>query len=367
MIFIENTVKIKRLSSDEMPKHWKPKYIKLTRAGHVSEFVEMSRRPKAIDALRVSKDFYIKPSEESGEVYAYQHASDKSGCQDSVRRSLAALRLIINANCSDPARLSWVTLTYAENMTDTKQLYHDYKAFWLRFSRWCAKQGYQKPEYIAVAEPQGRGAWHLHCIWIWSDKAPFIDNNSVLWKLWKHGFTKIKAVRTDCDNLGAYFSAYLADMTVEEYEKAHGHGIDERYTQEKQVLNDDGTETPKRIVKGARLKLYPVGMQIYRASKGVVRPTSQELTPEQAEKEKASAGTLTFSAAVAVLPDCGSGSGGDDSVNIARSQIISKSYYNAKRKKSQAGDGQDAGCLSLGGMIASALANRDVIDPSEFQ
>ena len=111
------------------------------------------------------------------------------------------------------------------------------------------------------------------------------------------------------------------------------HGIDERYTQEKQVLNEDGTETPKRIVKGARLKLYPVGMNIYRASKGIVRPVSQELTPEQAAKEKASAGTLTFSAAVAVLPDCGSGDG--DSVSLASSQIISKEYYNAKRAKSQ--------------------------------
>ena len=338
VILITSSVKIKRLTADEMPKHWKPKYCKRVRAGHVSEFVEMSKKPKPIDAKRISRDFYIKPSEESGEVYEYSHASDKSGCQDSVRRSLSALRLIINANCSDASRLSWVTLTYAENMTDTKRLYRDFVNFWKRFAYWCKVQGYCKPEYIAVAEPQGRGAWHLHCLWIWSDKAPFVDNNGVLWKLWGHGFTKIKAVRTDCDNLGAYFSAYLADMTVEEYEKAHGHGIDERYTQEKQVLNEDGTETPKRIVKGARLKLYPAGMNIYRASRGIVRPVAEILTPNQAQKEKASAGTLTFSAAVAVLPDCcasGVGSGGD-SVGVSNPQIISKEYYNAKRGKSQA-------------------------------
>lgn len=335
VILIANTVKIKRLTPDEMPKHWKPRFVKRTRAGHISEFVEMSSKPKPIDALRISKDYYIKPSEDNGEVYEYKHSLDKSGCVDSVRRSLSALRLIINANCSDSSRLSWVTLTYAENMTDTKRLYQDYKRFWTRFYRWCAKNGLQKPEYIAVAEPQGRGAWHLHCLWIWQDKAPYIDNNSVLWKLWGHGFTKIKAVRTDCDNLGAYFSAYLADMTVDEYEKAHGHGIDDSYTETKQVLNEDGTEIPKKIVKGARLKLYPVGMQIYRASKGIVRPVAEELDPKQAQKEKASAGTLTFSAAVAVLPDgVGVGSGGD-SVGLSNPQIISKEYYNAKRAKSQ--------------------------------
>ena len=338
MILISTAVKIKRLTADEIPKHWKPRFVKRTRAGHISEFVEMSKRPKPIDVLRISRDFYIKPSEGSGEVYEYRHSLDKSGCVDSVRRSLSALRLIINANCSDSSRLSWVTLTYAENMTDTKRLYKDYEKFWKRFSYWCGKRGLEKPQYIAVAEPQGRGAWHLHCLWIWKGKAPFIDNNSVLWKLWGHGFTKIKAVRTDCDNLGAYFSAYLADMTIEEYESAHGHGIDDVYTETKKVLNDDGTETQKKIVKGARLKLYPAGMQIYRASRGIVRPVAEEIDPKQVEKEKASAGTLTFSAAVAVLPDgVGVGSGDGDSVSLASSQIISKEYYNAKRKNNSCG------------------------------
>lgn len=320
------TVKVERL--DKLPDGWKPRYIKCTRAGNISEFVQMSRKPKDIDARRISKDFYIKPSEGSGELHEYAHSSDKSGCIDSVRRSLAALRLIINANCSDARRLSWVTLTYAENMTDTKRLYEDYKSFWKRFIYWCKKQGYSSPEYIAVAEPQGRGAWHLHCLWIWSDKAPFIDNNTVLWKLWRHGFTKIKAVRTDCDNLGAYFSAYLSDMTVEEWEQAHGCQIADEYTTEKEVQQEDGSKVSKKIVKGARLKLYPAGMNIYRASRGIVRPVSDELTAAAAEKEKASAGTLTFASAVAIETDS-AGVGGFGS------QIIAKEYYNSKRPKSQ--------------------------------
>lgn len=323
----EKKMTVQRLTAAEMPPEWSPGYCKLTRAGHVSEFTEMTRKPKDIDAQRVDADHYIKPSEGTGEVYEYNHAADKSGCQDSVRRTLAALRLIINANCTDASRLHWVTLTYAENMTDTARLYRDYKAFWLRFGRWCKSQGLQVPEYIAVAEPQGRGAWHLHCIWIWAQKAPYVDNNTVLWKLWRHGFTKVKAVRTDCDNLGAYFSAYLADMSVEEYERAHGHGIPDTYTVEKVVKDDDGTETPKRIVKGARLRLYPVGMNIYRASRGIVRPSAEVLTAVQAQKEKASAGTLTFTSACAVVAE-------GDSVG-SNSQIISKSYYNAIRGKSQ--------------------------------
>ena len=48
-------------------------------------------------------------------------------------------------------------LTYAENMTDTRQLYEDYFRFWKRFTYWCKKNGHTKPEYITVQEPQGRG------------------------------------------------------------------------------------------------------------------------------------------------------------------------------------------------------------------
>ena len=340
MFFIADSAKILRLSDSDIPESFQAGYVKKISAGHVTEFVEMKTRPKPIDAVRVSKDAYVKPSEENGELHFYNHASDKSGCTVSVRRSLSSLRLIINANCSDASRLSWVTLTYAENMTDTKRLYADYKAFWKRFLYWCKKQGYSKPEYIAVAEPQGRGAWHLHCLWIWSEKAPFIENNAVLWKLWGHGFTKIKAVRTDCDNIGAYFSAYLADMDSHEYQKAFGQAPVGEWCEEKQCLEDDGTEVKKSIVKGARLRLYPAGMQIYRASRGVLRPAAAELDPDCMAKEKASAGTLTFSAAVAVLPDDGAAVRGVVSGNkqneLRGAQIISKSYYNRKKWLCQA-------------------------------
>lgn len=44
-------------------------------------------------------------------------------------------------------------------------------------------------------------------------KAPYIDN-SVIAEKWRHGFTKTKAVH-GVDNIGAYFSAYLADMPLE--------------------------------------------------------------------------------------------------------------------------------------------------------
>ena len=101
----------------------------------------------------------------------------------------------------------WITLTYAENMTDTDRLYFDFKDFNKRFQYYCKINGYSKPEYIVMMEPQGRGAWHCHLLYIWDCKAPYVANKT-LRDLWGHGFVKIKKL-DNCDNVGAYLTAYL--------------------------------------------------------------------------------------------------------------------------------------------------------------
>ena len=308
----------------DIPPQFRAGYCKRIMAGNVTEFIELLRKPPEIDCKRIDKDHYIRPSEQSGELHEYCHAENKSGSLGSVRRTLANIRRVINANCSDARSLRWVTLTYAENMQDSKRLYKDYEKFWKRFVYYCKKHGLGKPEYIAIAEPQGRGAWHLHCLFRWDGVAPFLDNNTVFAPLWGHGWTKIKAVKTDCDNLGAYFSAYLADMPLDDFQAIYGECPFEAV--EKDFLDDDGEVKKKKFIKGGRLRLYPSGMNIIRTSRGIVLPKSEIISAEQAEKEKASAGTETFSSCFALV------SGGD---SPKTKQIISKSYYNSKRVESQ--------------------------------
>ena len=92
----------------------------------------------------------------------YKHGDTRADNQKGVRQTLARIRALINCNVVNPSFCRWLTFTYAENMTDTKRLYKDWDTFRKRFGRWCAQNGIDKPEYIAVVEPQGRGAWHLH-------------------------------------------------------------------------------------------------------------------------------------------------------------------------------------------------------------
>ena len=337
----EQKIKIERIDPATLTE-FKPNYVKCIECGNITEFVCLSYSPAPFPVVKIDKDHYAML--DTGEVFEYDHSENKSECYNSVRRTLARLRAIINANCVDENKMRWVTLTYAENMTDDKVLYDDFRKFTQRFNYWCKKNGIDKPEYIAVAEPQGRGAWHMHVVWIFPNTAPFIANNEVLEPFWGHGFTKIKSVH-GVDNIGAYFSAYLADMPLEDFKKAEiGGKYPIKYIDmsEGEETKQEGTEDKRKaFVKGARLTLYPAGMNIYRCSRGILQPTVTTMSNAQYEKKKASAGTLTFSHACNVVSDSVVASDiavldtavTSDDGNIKNT--ILHEYYNKKRRKNQ--------------------------------
>ncbi len=270
---------------------------------------------------KIDKDHYVDTR--TGELFEYEHIENRAESTESIRHTLAYIRALINTNVIEPDNVRWVTLTYGENMTDAKRLYDDYFKFWKRFCYWCKKQGYEKPEYITVQEPQGRGAWHVHAFFIWSQKAPFIPNDTMR-QLWQQGFTKTKAMQ-DCDNVGAYFSAYLGDMPLDEVQALPPEEMKKSLAgsvtiEEKQFTDDEGLTKDKKFVKGGRLYLYPPGMNIVRKTKGIRLPEVEYMSRSEAEKKVCSA-KQTFSQTYEVLDDGG-----------AVVNVISKAYYNSKRK-----------------------------------
>lgn len=269
----------------------------------------------------------------TNEVKDYKKSENRAENVKSLKRTFARLRALINANVTAPENMRWVTLTYAENMTDRDRLYHDYEKFWKRFLYYCKTHDIGKPEYIAVAEPQGRGAWHMHVLMIWDGPAPYLHNDTVFYPLWGHGHTKIKAVRKNCDNVGAYFSAYLADMPVDDMDKmtpdeknkalTHGLEIVEK------TVTENGKKTRKAIVKGGRLHMYPSGMNLYRASRGLKKPQAEWMDSTDA-KRKVQGATCTFRRGYEIkLVD-------DESGKEGVANIIIKEYYNVKCSDCQA-------------------------------
>lgn len=168
------------------------------------------------------------------DVRFMERHSSRSDNMRSVRESCERFKWLVRAN-ERRVRL-FVTLTYAENMRDTRKLYEDFRRFWAKVLR--AFPGVSG--YLAAAEPQKRGAWHLHVLLLSNSPSLYIPNRQ-LNKKWGHGFTKVQRVRSIRD-VGQYLTSYLSNIK-------------------------DGKGTKK----GARLSLYPLGFRFARWSRNVRR------------------------------------------------------------------------------------------------
>ena len=175
-------LKIKTLEEHSRPKDHEE--IRVKKMGNVIELMHSERKNYEIFIKKISDDEYIDLR--TGEVKQCNKIDNRAGNLNSVRQSLGRLRDLLNTNITDVSKCRWVTLTYAENMTDPKRLYEDFKKFNMRMRY----KGF-KYEYIVCMEPQGRGAWHAHLVMIFDDKAPYIDNKFMA-DTWGHGFTTTK-------------------------------------------------------------------------------------------------------------------------------------------------------------------------------
>ena len=291
---------------------------KVVTMGNIIEVTAMQGVSGGGPCRKLDKHRYVDLRD--GEIKKYNHYESRADGIQSIKQTMARIRSIVNSNVVDPEKVRWITLTYRENMTDTNRLRNDYERFWKRFLYWCQQNGYDKPEYITVQEPQGRGAWHVHAFFIWPIKAPYLDNN-VLFNLWGHGYVKVKALH-DCDNVGAYFSAYLANIPLDDMENLSQLERDDVLSIENTLVAKEVDGKIKKFVKGARLSMYPPGMNILRCTRGLKQPEIEHMTLEEAKK-KVSEATETFSKNYKVFEDC---LGEEKVVNI-----VSKSYYNRVR------------------------------------
>ncbi len=264
--------------------------VRLTEMGNITEIMYSKTRSHGGYITKLDSDHYA--DNKTGEVKEFKHIKNRSQDLQNVAKSLKKFRDLLNANITDVTHCRWLTFTYAENMQDPKKLRYD--------SGHCIERLRKKFghfEYLTCAEPQGRGAWHLHAVFIFSDKAPYMPNDVVA-DCWKKGFVTVKKL-DNVDNVGAYLTAYLGDMELSEALESdfpidHTKGI-----KEVEYTDENGKKQTKKYIKGARLYMYPPKFNIYRKSKGIVDPTVS-LVPYEVARKKASSAQLTFSKTVAL-------------------------------------------------------------------
>lgn len=296
---------------DQVPEISENALCRVKVCGHIVEIMSRGRHGHGEPTtIKISADEYIDTRD--GEIKQFKHHTSRADDKKSVARSLAQGRDMLNANIDEVANCRWITLTYAENMTDPKRLQYDFK----NFNDRC-REKFGHYEYIIAAEPQGRGAWHLHCVFIFDGKAPYMPNEVVA-DLWKHGFVTVKKL-DNVDNVGAYLTAYLGDMDLTDYVNETGITRFDASALKEVAYEENGVAKKKYYIKGARLSMYPPRFRIFRYSKGCKKPVVTMDTYKKA-KEKACGGSQTFSKACVLV---------DENSDFA--DTIVYEYYNLKR------------------------------------
>lgn len=247
--------------------------VTVTRMSHIVEVQYLEKRNTKSHIKKLDKDRFLELS--TGEIKEFSHIENRSESLNSLRQTFKKLRYLINNNFTGKGNELHVTLTYAENMTDTEKLYDDFRKFMQRLK--YQYKNISSIDYISVIEPQERGAWHSHLLLRFNDLDKVFIENKVLADLWGHGFVTIKSLK-DVDNIGAYLSAYLADveLTEENVLKALSN------KSEIKIVQVDGKQ--KKFIKGGRLHMYPPGMNMFRKSKGIKFPARENMRYDKAKK-----------------------------------------------------------------------------------
>lgn len=127
--------------------------------------------------------------------------------EKTLKRARQDIRRIVNANVGaygDDFTAKFLTLTFADNVTDIEKANTEFKRFVKRmnYHLFGTKKGNLR--YTVVPEFQDRGSVHYHVI-IYNipyTKSEYIE------KIWKNGFIKINKI-DNVNNVGAYICKYL--------------------------------------------------------------------------------------------------------------------------------------------------------------
>ena len=248
--------------------------VTVTEMNHLTEIQYMEKMNNRANIKKLNSDKYVDL--ETGEIKEFEKTENRSQSFNSLRQTFKKLRYLINNNFTGKRNELFLTLTYKENMTDPKKLYDDIRKFVMRLKYRFKDES--TIDYINVVEPQGRGAWHCHVLLCFNELEKIFIPNQEMAEIWGHGFVTIKSMQ-NVDNIGAYLSAYLADIELKDGSALYAmeHGLE--------VVEKEIEGQKKLFIKGGRLHLYPTGMNLYRKSAGVKLPERKKMKYSEAIKK----------------------------------------------------------------------------------
>lgn len=239
--------------------------VTVTQMGHLIEVQHMTHGNYKARIKKISKYHYVDLS--TGEIKEFELSETRADNINSVRQTFKKMRYLINNNFFGSDNELFITLTYANQTRDHLQVGDDYFKFLKRLKR---RYKDFKLEGIRVLEPHASGCWHLHALLKLDGSDSFDLDKESLEEIWGLGFVDVQRL-TDVDNIGAYLSAYLANVEIPEGTSYNGS---------KEVVENEG----KKYIKGARLAFYPPGVNIYTKTAGLKYPERHHMDYKDIKK-----------------------------------------------------------------------------------
>ena len=280
--------------------------VKVTTMKHIVELLYMDKVNVEPHIRKLDSERYVDLK--TGEIREFERTENRSQGENSLRKTFNRLRELINSNFEGAANELFITLTYRGDLqtNDPKIVYGDFKKFMMRMK--YKYKDVSTIDYINVLEPHASGNFHMHVLMRFNDLNNIYIPNKELAEVWGNGFVQIQSLK-NVDNIGAYVSAYLADIEVPDTLEGHADVVEKEVNGQK-----------KKFLKGARLRFYPTGVNIYRKSKGIRDAEKERMSYETAQK-KLGAATPNFKYGVELI---------DDDKDFRNTLI--KEQYNLKRQ-----------------------------------
>lgn len=304
-------MKIEKVDSKSIPES---AYVTVTRMNHLVEVQYMEKVNRSCNIKKLDSERYVLV--DTGEICEFNKTVVRSQSINSLRQTFKKMRYLINNNFVGAMNELFVTLTYRGDLqtNDHLQVGKDYDNFMKRL-----KRRYGKVEAIKVLEPHASGNYHMHVLLRFDDfekiyipnKVDRVTGESIdapLRDIWGNGNVTIQSLK-NVDNIGAYVSAYLADIELNDENVLNFVGKDFEY---KMVEG-------KSYVKGGRLQYYKAGVNIFSKTKGIAYPSRQEMSYTEAKKIVGAA-TPHYKKSIELV---------DDKIDYSNS--ITYEQYNLKR------------------------------------
>lgn len=257
--------------------------VTVTKMGHITEIQYMQKMNRSATIKKLSKDEYCDLA--TGEIKEFKHMEVRTDSYNSLRQTFKKLRYLINNNFRGRKNELFVTLTFKPDENGWRPMVGDNrhlsKCFTAFNRKLQAKYGKENVQFIRVLEPHADGHAHYHVLLRFDGYNSVYIPNDDLAEMWGHGHVKVHSLK-NVDNIGAYVSAYLTDVELNDETDA---GTVFKALQEDRQLEIKMVEgEEKKFIKGGRLHMYPSGKQIYNKSKELVMPERKTMTYKKAKK-----------------------------------------------------------------------------------